>query len=126
MPPATAALEHDYWSRTTRLKHRELHGLPRYKLEIGDQIPVGIVAQLDIKMDDGSADAGIHQFAPFSPGDIAFTGGCDTACLHLHGRSRRDLERRQGRCQRLWCLLPEANLSHTYRHATESTANPGL
>jgi prepilin-type N-terminal cleavage/methylation domain-containing protein len=54
-------------------------GATRHNLKTGNQIPADIVAQLDLKVDDGLPNTGTVQFSPFAPGDIAPTGGAVAA-----------------------------------------------
>ena len=54
-------------------------GTTRHNLKTGNQIPVDIAAQLDLKVDDGLPNTGTFQFSPFAPGDIAPVGGAAAA-----------------------------------------------
>jgi prepilin-type N-terminal cleavage/methylation domain-containing protein len=54
-------------------------GATRHNLKTGNQVPVDMIAQLDIRIDDGLPNTGTFQFSPFAPGDIAPTGGAAAA-----------------------------------------------
>ncbi|UCH46779.1 MAG: prepilin-type N-terminal cleavage/methylation domain-containing protein [Betaproteobacteria bacterium] len=52
----------------------------RHNIKTGPQIPVGLMFQMDQKIDDGSPNTGTFQFSTFAAQGTAPTGGSGTAC----------------------------------------------
>ena len=56
----------------------------RHNLKLGNQIPVGIIAELDRKIDDGNAQTGSFRFSAYTEGGTAPTAAtCHTAGVWL-------------------------------------------
>ena len=60
----------------------------RHNLKLGNQIPVGIIAELDRKIDDGNAQTGTFRFSAYTEGGAAPTAAnCHTAGAWLAATS---------------------------------------
>ena len=56
----------------------------RHNLKLGNQVPVGIIAELDSKIDDGNAQTGTFRFSAYAVGGTAPTeANCHTAGVWL-------------------------------------------
>ena len=56
----------------------------RHNLKLGNQVPVGIIAELDRKIDDGNAQTGAFRFSAYAVGGTAPTAAnCHTAGVWL-------------------------------------------
>ena len=60
----------------------------RHNIKLGNQIPVGIIAELDRKIDDGNAQTGTFRFSAYTEGGAAPTAAnCHTAGAWLAATS---------------------------------------
>ena len=60
----------------------------RHNIKLGNQIPVGIIAELDRKIDDGNAQTGTFRFSAYTEGGAAPTeANCHTAGVWLAATS---------------------------------------
>ncbi|MBI1989386.1 MAG: type II secretion system protein [Betaproteobacteria bacterium] len=60
----------------------------RHNIKLGNQIPVGIIAELDRKIDDGNAQSGSFRFSAYTEGGAAPTAAnCHTAGAWLAATS---------------------------------------
>ena len=63
-------------------------GAARHNLKLGNQVPVGIIAELDRKIDDGNAQTGTFRFSSYTEGGSAPTAAnCHTAGVWLAATS---------------------------------------
>ncbi len=55
----------------------------RHNIKLGNQVPVGLIAELDRKIDDGLAQTGSFRFSAYATGTAPTEASCHAAGVRL-------------------------------------------